>query len=417
MNLHNLTMTKWLNSMTVKTFLIAGICTIIMLAIWASGWMFNAPVPASAVQATAAISLCGLGLCGLGVFVYRRFVQPVMMLSEAISAVAKQKLDIAVPFMGRKDAIGLMAHSVDTLRIGAIKARDFEEKSLRERDEATRAVRQELAVGFQNEVEGAVLALINTTKKIRASGLNASELTADMHARTTETALEIRELAERVTNVASASDELAAAIAEVSMQAADASSVTQQAAQEALVASGRVEQLSNISVRIDEIVSLIRSIASQTNLLALNATIEAARAGEAGRGFAVVASEVKELALQTSNATEEISRQIGEMRSAISESVVSITRIGQQVPVLEQTSAAISVAMIQQRTTTESISQDISAAAAKTNSIEAMTGHVLSSAKTAADSAQSVLDVMQELDTRSEIMAARTREFVNRIVA
>jgi methyl-accepting chemotaxis protein-3 (ribose and galactose sensor receptor) len=43
------------------------------------------------------------------------------------------------------------------------------------------------------------------------------------------------------------------------------------------------------SKRIEDITSVINSIAFQTNILALNAAVEAARAGTQGRGFAVVA--------------------------------------------------------------------------------------------------------------------------------
>jgi len=61
------------------------------------------------------------------------------------------------------------------------------------------------------------------------------------------------------------------------------------------------------------ITDIIFSISAQTNLLALNASIEAARAGEAGRGFAVVAGEISNLAAQTKESTEKISKILMEL--------------------------------------------------------------------------------------------------------
>ncbi|MCK8817082.1 HAMP domain-containing methyl-accepting chemotaxis protein [Natroniella sulfidigena] len=75
-----------------------------------------------------------------------------------------------------------------------------------------------------------------------------------------------------------------------------------------------VDQLNDYTQEISQFVDVITNIAEQTNLLALNASIEAARAGEHGQGFAVVAEEIRQLAVESNTAAEDIVDLIREMK-------------------------------------------------------------------------------------------------------
>jgi methyl-accepting chemotaxis protein len=96
-------------------------------------------------------------------------------------------------------------------------------------------------------------------------------------------------------------------------------------------ASKSAETTSSNTQKIEDVVSIINSIADQTKLLAINATIEAARAGEAGRGFAVVANEIKILADNTKNSIASIKEVVSKILKSITEVTDSTTIIADKI--------------------------------------------------------------------------------------
>ena len=140
-----------------------------------------------------------------------------------------------------------------------------------------------------------------------------------------------RQIDGEVHSASAGTEQLTASISEIARSSSEAATIAHEAVVTSEATSQVVGELGAASAEIGDIIKVITSIAEQTNLLALNATIEAARAGEAGKGFAVVAGEVKDLAKQTSAATEDISAKITGIQGSIGEVTASIARIAEVI--------------------------------------------------------------------------------------
>jgi methyl-accepting chemotaxis protein len=172
-----------------------------------------------------------------------------------------------------------------------------------------------------------------------------------------------------------------------------------------------------VAERIGTVVQLVQAIASQTNLLALNATIEAARAGDAGKGFAVVASEVKTLASQTSKATEEIGKQVGDIQGITAEARRTVESISGRIDDISQIMTGIEVDTARQRSSTQGIArtiQDVAHGAQDvTDHIVLISGDSSETGRMAGDAR----DAAAELSQQAETLKRAVDGFIGRVRA
>jgi methyl-accepting chemotaxis protein len=122
-----------------------------------------------------------------------------------------------------------------------------------------------------------------------------------------------------------------------------------------------------------------------------------ARAGEAAKGFAVVAAEVKNLATQTSKATEEIGAQINGVQGATQDAVRAIASIGKTIGEVDKIAATIAAAVEEQGAATREIARNVEEAAKGTQEVSSNISGVTQAANGTGAAAGQVLTAAQAL--------------------
>ncbi len=197
----------------------------------------------------------------------------------------------------------------------------------------------------------------------------------------------------------------------------DRSKIVNDAREATRSSNDKVACLADTARNIEEVIDLIQGIAEQTNLLALNAKIEAARAGESGKGFAIVADEVKELANQTSSATEEIAAQIKDIQTSTGETVSTIQKITETMEDVNSQASSIAAAIEEQGQATSRISQNIQQAAGGTERVARDMKALKTAVRKTSQSAENVQGGSSAVSEQADQLRRIVNRFLDEVAA
>jgi methyl-accepting chemotaxis protein len=377
---------------------------------------------AAATRDLFVVSGCGLAIALIIAFAVVRWliVRPITTVTRAVQAVAEGDLSSEIAIAPRRDEVGILQRSLQTLKGNAIEAKRL--AALQVAQEANMAQAQKIAMNqtadsFEAHIGSLAGSLAAAAAEMQATARSMTETAKATGGQAGTVAAAAAEASAGVETTAVAAEELTASIHEISQRVADSARMSGDAVGNAERTNAIVQTLAQGAERIGRVVELIKTIAGQTNLLALNATIEAARAGDAGRGFAVVASEVKSLANQTAKATEEIAEQVSQIQSATQEAVGAIRMITGSIEQISQISVSLAAAVEEQGAATAEIARSVQRTAQSTQGVAVNITSVSTSAMETGAAAAQVLGAAGDLFGQANKLTSEVHDFVRKVRA
>lgn len=348
----------------------------------------------------------------------RKVIKPLQALAGNMAAIAGGQLDQQIEGNDRTDEIGGMASALLFFREKIVEQEKMREEQQRMKEASEKeklGAMLALADSFESNVMGIVNNVGSAADMMNHAAEDLTKTSRDTSRQAAVVASAAVQASANVQTVATAAEELSASISEIARQVQEASTIAGEAMKQSSDTNASVKALSLNAEKIGEVINLITEIAEQTNLLALNATIEAARAGEAGRGFAVVASEVKNLATQTSKATEDIKKQVVAIQTSTDGAVTSIGTITSTIERINSIQTAVAAAVEQQGAATKEISRNVSEASTGTSEVSHSIGTVTKAADQAGAAANDVLQSSQSLSQQSHTLKSEVHKFLEHI--